>query len=170
MGKKKNAKKNGVLNDVLNIDANSVKVLFEKLTPKGVVLKSTTAQMKDLGVNDFHYTMRGVDALGKPCVLVLNTQRDKVSSKENPVMKSVDPKVVAKINAEFATKQILSLCGNNIITTGDARPIEIAMRADGMHYGYAICATQGQQQGYVTLEPGAESIKFTENTPKFLYD
>lgn len=160
MGK---AKKNGVL----DIDAKSVKKLFEELTPAGIKLKSTTAQMKDLGMNNFHYTMRGVDAQGKPCVLVLNTQRDQVSSKECPIMKSVDPKVVARINAEYATKQILSLCGN-IVTTGEARPIEIAMRADGMHYGYAICATQGQQHGYVTMESGAESVQFVETTPKFL--
>ena len=167
---KKTAKKEAV-----NIDAAMVKKLFVQLaTPEGVILTSTTPQMKDLGPDGYRYTMWGLDKNGKRCLVVMAADRDGISPKENwaakyPAMKTVTGAVVDHENQKFAAKKILTLCANEglAVTNRTARPVELPFGA-GVHYGYAMCAKQGEKTGFVTIEAGADVVNFTEIVPKFL--
>ena len=156
---------------VLNIDAAAVKQLFEKLaTPEGVVLTSSTPQMKDLGPDGYRYTMWGVNKKGNRCLVVLAADRDGISQKENwatkwPTMKTVTGAVVNAENQKFAAQKIVNLCAKDeiLVTDKTARPITV----DG-HYGYAMCASRGENRGFVTMENGLNAVQFSEITPKFI--
>jgi len=172
MGRKsKNAKKN----EGVNIDATAVKELFVQLaTPEGVILTSTTPQMKDLGPDGYRYTMWGLSKKGNRCLVVLSADRDGISQKENwaskyPTMKTVAGDVVAVENQKFATKKMTALCAKEGLSVSDktARPIAIPFGTTE-HYGYAMCASQGQNRGFVTMETGAESVQFISEAPKFI--
>ena len=171
MGKNKKAKsESGV-----NIDADAVKKLFEQLsTPEGVVLTSSTPQMKDLGPDGLRYTMWGVNKKGNRCLIVMTADRNGISPKENwadkyPTMKTVTGDIVDAENQKFAAKKIVNLCAGNdfLVMDKTARPFAIP-GADEPHYGYAMCASHGQNRGFVTMESGANMVNFTEVTPKFL--
>jgi len=173
MGKKSKAKREN--EGVLNIDGASVKDLFVQMaTPKGVILTSTTPQMKDLGPDGYRYTMWGLNKDGNRCLVVLSADRDGISQKENwqskyPTMKTVVGDVVAVENQKFATKKMTALCAKEGFSVSDktARPIAIPFGTTE-HYGYAMCASQGQNRGFVTMETGAESVQFISEAPKFI--
>jgi hypothetical protein len=170
MGKTKKAKKQEN-EGVLNIDAAEVKNLFVELaTPEGVILTSTTPQMKDLGPDGYRYTMWGINKKGNRCLIVMTADRDGISPKENwedkyPAMKTVTGAIVATENQKFATKKIQSLCTKEevFVTDRTARPVEIQG-----HYGYAMCGRQGKESGFIVMENGANTVQFSEVTPKFL--
>lgn len=172
MGKNKKAKsESGV-----NIDAAEVKDLFIHLaTEQGLILTSSTPQMKDLGPDGYRYTMWGVNEKGNRCLIVMAADRNGVSPKENwadkyPAMKTVSGDVVAAENQKFAAKRIVNLCADCEVAVMDktARPFAIPFGTNGMHYGYAMCAARGAERGFVTMENGANAVQFTEVTPKFL--
>jgi hypothetical protein len=173
MGKNKKAKSE---KGELNIDAAEVKKQFVHLaTEQGLVLTSNIPQMKDLGPDGYRYTMWGVNKHGNRCLVVLSADRDGISQKENwqskyPAMKTVTGDVVAIENQRFAAKRIVNLCAGHELSVMDktARPVEIPFGTSGMHYGYAMCAAQGEKRGFVTMENGANAVSFTEVTPKFL--
>ena len=175
MGKNKKAKRSddGVVN---NIDSAEVKDLFVQLaTPEGVILTSSTPQMKDLGPDGYRYTMWGVNKNGNRCLVVLAADRDGISQKENwqakyPAMKTITGAVVNAENQKFAAKKIVNLCAKDeiLVTDKTARPVAIPVGTSGMHYGYAMCAAQGEQRGFATMENGKDTVQFTEVTPKFL--
>jgi len=175
MGKKSKAKR--VENEGMNIDSAAVKDLFVQLaTPEGVVLTSTTPQMKDLGPDGYRYTMWGLSKKGNRCLVVLSADRDGISPKENwqekyPAMKTVSGDVVAVENQKFAAKKIVSLCTEEgfgvTVTDKTARPVAIPFGTTE-HYGYAMCASQGQNRGFVTMEAGADMVNFSVEAPKFL--
>jgi hypothetical protein len=173
MGHNKKAKREN--EGAQNIDSAAVKNLFVQLaTPEGVVLTSTTPQMKDLGPDGYRYTMWGLNKKGNRCLVVLSADRDGISPKENwaskyPSMKTVSGDVVAVENQKFAAKKIISLCAEEGFAVSDktARPVAIPFGTTE-HYGYAMCASQGQNRGFVTMETGANAVNFTEVAPKFL--
>lgn len=164
-------------NEAVNIDAAVVKDLFVQLaTPEGVILTSSTPQMKDLGPDGYRYTMWGLDKTGERCLVILSADRDGISQKKNwatkyPSMKTVTGPIVTAENQKFATKKILSLCANQkavtIANKATARPVEIPF-GTGVHYGYAMSAKNGVENGFVTMEAGADMVQFTEVAPKFL--
>ena len=173
MGKKaKKAENDGVQ----NIDAIEVKNLFVQLaTPEGVILTSSIPQMKDLGPDGYRYTMWGVNNKGNRCLVVLAADRDGISPKENwaekyPTMKTVSGSIVATENQKFAAQKIVNLCANEglVVTDKMARPVAIPVGTSGIHYGYAMCAAQGEQRGFATMENGTNTVLFSEVTPKFL--
>lgn len=174
MGHKKAKRENEAAQ---NIDSAAVKNLFVQLaTPEGVILTSTTPQMKDLGPDGYRYTMWGLNKNGHRCLVVLSADRDGVSPKENwqekyPAMKTVSGDIVAVENQKFAAKKIVSLCAEEGfgVTVSDktARPIAIPFGTTE-HYGYAMCASQGQNRGFVTMESGSNAVNFISEAPKFL--
>jgi hypothetical protein len=171
MGKKSKAKSEGV-----NIDSAVVKKLFEQLsTPEGVILTSSTPQMKDLGPDGYRYTMWGTTKEGNRCLVVMAADRDGISPKENwatkyPSMKTVDGCIAAVENRKFAAKKIVALCAGHDFSVMDktARPFAIPLGPNETHYGYAMCAARGAERGFVTMENGSDAVSFTEVTPKFI--
>ena len=168
--KAKKSEKNGV-----DFNATAVKNLFvEFATPEGIVLTSSVPQMKDLGSDGYRYTMWGVNGKGRRCLVVLATDRNSISQKENwqekyPAMRTVTGDIVAIENQKFATKKMMSLCAAEDIVVTDkvARPVEMPFPTN-THYGYAMCATQGHDNGFAVMESGADMVSFWNNTPKFL--
>lgn len=172
MGKNKKAKSGGAV----NIDAAEVKNVFVQLaTEKGIVLTSNTPQMKDLGPDGLRYTMWGVNKKGNRCLVVLAADRDGISQKEDwvakyPAMKTVSGSIVATENQKFAAQKIVNLCANEglLVTDKMARPVAIPVGTSGMHYGYAMCAAQGEQRGFATMENGKDTVQFSEVAPQFI--
>ena len=166
MGKPKKAKKESGV----NIDADAVKKQFEKLSIlEGIVLTSTTPQMKDLGKGEYRYTMWGIDKEGKRGLVIMSADRNhvKCTNDYSDDIKTVTGEIVAKENQKFATARILASCAFKglDVTSKTAMPIMIPSGTK-VHYGYAMCANQGSKNGFVTMETGSDVVNFTDVSPK----